>query len=117
MRSGGKIALTRKSPTTMTTTPAPPPPLMSVENGDLALSPNYLSSMGNALGRFLARGAPSSLEDRFHAVYDPDIQDDAVVAKVDIRKIRDVMSDITTRPCKSRNSPKTVHRYQSPSCS
>jgi hypothetical protein len=26
--------------------------------------------MGNALGRFLARGGPSSVDDRLHAVYD-----------------------------------------------
>ncbi|KAL3803421.1 hypothetical protein ACHAW5_001919 [Stephanodiscus triporus] len=95
-----------------------PPPLMSAESNDLALTPKHLSSVGNTLGRFLARGGRSSLDDRFtprhQVVSDFDDQDGAVVGEIDIREIREVMSGITMQPCKSRNSPKTVHRYQSP---
>jgi hypothetical protein len=92
---------------------------MSAESNDLALTPKHLSSVSNTLGRFLARGGRSSLDDRspprHHIVNDFDDQDGAVVAEVDIREIREVMSDITMQPNKSRNSSKTVHRYQSPS--
>ena len=79
---------------------------MPVDNDDLALSPERISSLGNALGRFLARGGPYSVYDRFRAVYHLDAKTMPSWPRSTIRKIREVMSDITMRPCASLGIPR-----------
>ena len=94
--------LTRTPPTTMTTTPAPPPPPADVGR---ERRPRVVSLTPLFNGKW--RSGDSSLG----AAHLPWT---IVSTPFMIWEIRKVMSGITTRPCKSRNSPKTVHRYESP---
>jgi hypothetical protein len=95
-------------------------PAKSDEKDNLVLlTPKHLSALGNTLGRVLSGGGrPRVIPPPRRAADDPDVQDDDLIAEVDIREIREVVSDITTQPHESTNrtyrSPSSLNARSSP---